>query len=96
MVVEWRCGPHLLSYRQTERTFGLLRGALDKATPNGEPSDGLSRVVDDLIEASIPAEYKEATTALAVDWTDVESFARPPRKVGAQSADPEASWGHVA
>ena len=51
-------------------------------------------MADDLIEASIPAEYKEATTALAVDWTDVESFARPPLKVGGETADPEASWGH--
>ena len=29
---------------------------------------------------------------LAVDWTDVETFARPRR--WAPSADPEASWGH--
>ena len=94
VVVEWKCGPHLLSYRQTEYTMRLIEGVLHKETPDGEPSDVLSRLVDDLIEASIPAEYKEATSALAVDWTDVESFARPPLKVGGQTADPEASWGH--
>ena len=94
VVVEWKCGPHLLSYRQTERTVGLLGAALHKETPDGEPSDVLSRFVDDLIEASIPAEYKQATKALAVDWTDVESFARPPPKEGGATADPEASWGH--
>ncbi len=94
VVVEWKGGSHLLTYRQTERTFGLLRAGLDKQTPDGEPAPALQRVVDDLIEASVPAEYKEATGAYAVDWTDVESFARPPLKVGARTADPEASWGH--
>ncbi len=95
VVVEWKGGgSHLLTYRQTERTFGLLRGALDKQTPDGEPAPALQRVVDDLIEASIPAQYKAATTAYAVDWTDVESFARAPLKEGAPTADPEASWGH--
>lgn len=94
VVVEWKCGPHLLSYRQTERTVGLLGAALSKESPDGEPSAVLSRFVDDLIEASIGAEYKEATSAYAVDWTDVESFARPPLKVGGETADPEASWGH--
>jgi hypothetical protein len=94
VVVEWKCGSHLLSYRQIERTVHLLCAALVKETPDGEPSDVLQRLVDDLIEASIPAEYKEATTALAVDWTDVEAFARPPLKVGGGTADPEASWGH--
>jgi hypothetical protein len=94
VVVEWKGGSHLLTYRQTERTFGLLRAVLDKETPDGEPTTALQRIVDDLIEASIPAEYKEASTAYAVDWTDVESFARPPLNVGAPTADPEASWGH--
>ena len=94
VVVEWKCGPHLLSYRQTERTVHLLEAALHKETPDGEPSHVLSRFVDDLVEASIPAEYKQATKALAVDWTDVESFARPPLKQGGATADPEASWGH--
>jgi hypothetical protein len=94
VVVEWKGGSHLLTYRQTERTFGLLRAALDKQTLDGAPAPALQRVVDDLIEGSIPTEYKEATSAYAVDWTDVESFARPPRKEGGPTADPEASWGH--
>jgi hypothetical protein len=37
----------------------------------------LRRFSDELLEASIPAEYKDATDAYAIDWTDVESFARP-------------------
>ncbi|MGP8205878.1 MAG: hypothetical protein ACLQVK_07420, partial [Acidimicrobiales bacterium] len=94
VVIEWKGGSHLLTYRQTERTVGLLAAALQKNSPDGEPSDVLARLSDDLIEASIPAEYKQATSAYAVDWTDVESFARPPLKEGAHTADPEASWGH--
>jgi hypothetical protein len=94
VLVEWKCGPHLLSYRQTERTVGLLAAALQKNSSDGKPSDVLARLSDDLIEASIATEYKQATSAYAVDWTDVESFARPPLKEGACTADPEASWGH--
>jgi hypothetical protein len=29
-----------------------------------------------------------------VDWTDLESFSRPPPARGGPCADPEASWGH--
>jgi hypothetical protein len=94
VVVEWKGGSHLLTYRQTEYTMRLIEGALRKSTPDGEPSDVLQGLADDLIEASIGAAYKEATSAYAVDWTDVESFARPPLKVGGETADPEASWGH--
>jgi hypothetical protein len=94
VVVEWKGGSHLLTYRQTEYTMRLIEGVLRKDTPDGEPSDVLQGLADDLIEAAIPAAYKEATSAYAVDWTDVESFARPPLKVGGETADPEASWGH--
>jgi hypothetical protein len=94
VVVEWKGRSHLLTYRQTEYTVGLLAAALQKDSPDGEPSDVLARLSDDLIEASIGAEYKQASSAYAVDWTDVESFARPPLKEGAHTADPEASWGH--
>ena len=65
-----------------------------KEDPDGEPTELLRGVVDDLVEASIGAEYKDATRSLAVDWTDVESFARPPLEAGGPTADPEASWGH--
>jgi hypothetical protein len=110
VVVACKGGPHPLTYRQVERTFGLLVDALSKKCPDGMPTEQLQGFVDALIEASIPAEYKEATSALAVDWTDVESFARPPipgksdgadteasgteADGGRPSADPEASWGH--
>ncbi len=91
---DWKNGPHQITYRQTERTFNLVVDALDKEHPGGAPSDALARTCDDLLEASIPAEHKDASTALAVDWTDVETFSRPPRHGTTECADPEASWGH--
>jgi hypothetical protein len=91
---QWKAGPHQLTYRQTERTFSLVADALGKDEPDGAPSDVLAGVCDDLLEASIPARYKDASAALAVDWTDVESWSRPPRHGTTECADPEAYWGH--
>jgi hypothetical protein len=38
--------------------------------------------------------HKNASSALAADWTDVEAWSRPPRHGSTGCADPEASWGH--
>ena len=94
VVADWKHGPHQLTYRQTERTFGLVTGALSKDIPGGLPSARLQRICDDLLETSIPDEFKHASSALAVDWTDVETFSRPPSRGSGGCADPEASWGH--
>jgi hypothetical protein len=94
VIADWKTGPHLLTYRQTERTFGLVADALGKDEPDGLPSGPLQRVCDDLLEASIPEEFKNGSTSLAVDWTDMESFSRPPPARGGECADPEAWWGH--
>jgi hypothetical protein len=94
VIEDWRAGPHQLTYRQVERTSGLVVKALRKDQPDGAPSAILTQTCNDLLEASIPDEHKHASTALAVDWTDVESFARPPRHGTVACADPEASWGH--
>jgi hypothetical protein len=91
---DWKAGPHRLTYRQTERTFRLVAKALRKDQPDGAPSDALARICDDLLEASIPGEYKQASSSLAVDWTDLETFSRPPPRGTTGCADPEASWGH--
>jgi hypothetical protein len=91
---DWSSGPHQLTYRQVERTFNLVADALAKQHPDGAPSGVLARICDDLLEASIPAQYKQASSSQAADWTDVESFARPPRHGTQDCADPEASWGH--
>jgi hypothetical protein len=90
----WKGGPHLLTYRQTEYTFGLVADALGKDKPDGLPSAPLQRTCDGLLEASVPEEFKDASTSLAVDWTDLESFSRPPPHGTSDCADPEASWGH--
>ena len=91
---DWKTGPHLLTYRQTERTFGLVAGALGDDHPDGLAPGRLQRICDALLEASIPEQFKDASASLAVDWTDMESFSRPPPHGTSDCADPEASWGH--
>jgi len=91
---QWKAGPHQLTYRQAGRTFNLVAEALASEHPDGAPSAELARVCDDLLEASIPARYKDTSAALAVDWTDAESWSRPPRHGTSECADPEAHWGH--
>ena len=93
VMQEWKDGPHQLTYRQAERTFGLITAALAKDTPDGTPSAALTAVLDDLLEASIPGEHKDASASLAADWTDVETFSRPSPSGSRTCADPQASWG---
>jgi hypothetical protein len=94
VIADWKHGPHRLTYRQTERTFGLVAAALAEDEPGGLPSGRLQGICDDLLEASVPEEFKDASSSLAVDWTDLESFSRPPPARGGPCADPEASWSH--
>jgi hypothetical protein len=94
VIADWDNGPHQLTYRQTEYTFGLVTAALGKDEPDGLPSGALAGVCDALLEASVPEDFKDTSTSLAVDWTDMESFSRPPPAKGGDCADPEASWGH--
>ena len=94
VIARWKHGPHLLTYRQTERTFGLVADALAEDQPGGLPTGRLQRICDALLEASIPDKLAGASTSMAVDWTDLESFSRPPPHGTSNCADPEASWGH--
>jgi len=94
VITDWKNGPHQLTYRQAEYTFALVAGTLAKGEPDGLPSPALQAICDDLLEASVPEEFKDASTSLAVDWTDLESFSRPPPHGTSDCADPEASWGH--
>jgi hypothetical protein len=91
---QWKNGPHQLTYRQTEYTFRLVAAALTKQQPDGAPGDDLAGICDDLLEASIPAAPKDASRSLAADWTDVETWSRPPRHGTTGCADPEAARGH--
>jgi len=94
VIVHWETGPHQLTYRQVEHTFGLVARALGKTEPDGAPARALQAACDQLLEASIPAVHKNTTSALAADWTDIETWSRPPRHGTTECADPEAHWGH--
>jgi hypothetical protein len=94
VLADWKHGPHLLTYRQTEYTFALVADAAGKDEPDGLPSGPLQHICDALLEASVPGQFKDTSASLAVDWTDLESFSRPPPRGTSDCADPEASWGH--
>ena len=95
VIAGWKTGPHQLTYRQVEHTFRLITRALSKTEPDGAPSADLQRLCDQLTEASIPEEFKDASSSLAVDWTDVEAWSRPvPAGSPGTGTDTEARWGH--
>ena len=94
VTAHWKSGPHTLTYRQVEHTFSILRRALEKDQPDGACSTRLSDFVDAIVEASIPSEFKNASSSVAADWSDHESFSRPPVGPALSCADKEASWGH--
>ncbi|MGB6582237.1 MAG: hypothetical protein WBF34_30440 [Streptosporangiaceae bacterium] len=66
VLEDWKAGPHLLTYRQTERIFSLAAAALASDGPGGRPPDRLQRLCDALLEASIPERFKDASRSLAV------------------------------
>jgi hypothetical protein len=94
VVADWKNAPHQLTCRQTGYTFGLVADTLAGDEPGGLPSGPLQGICDDLLEASVPEKFKDTSASLAVDWTDMDSFSRPPPAKGGPCADPEASWGH--
>ena len=94
VTVDWHGRPHLLTYRQVERTFALVASVLAKDVPDGTPSEVCQEVLDALVESSVPEELKDASRSLAVDWTDVESFSTRRTKPTGTYVDKEAAWGH--
>jgi hypothetical protein len=93
VIADWKHGPHQLTCRQTERTFGLVADAVAKDESGGLPSAPLQGICDDLLEASIPDQFKDASASLAVDWTDLETFSRPPPHGTSDCADPGSVVG---
>jgi hypothetical protein len=93
VIATWKSGEHLLTYRQIEYTFALIVRALSKEEPDGAPSQLLCEVLDQLLEASVKVTGDPASSSYAIDWTDLEAWARPPRGER-PSADPEAAFGH--
>jgi hypothetical protein len=94
VVVFTRRGPHLLTYRRVEYTNSLVCAVLGKDEPDGAASALLEGLQGALLESSVPRWSKTLSSSLAVDWSDIESFSKPPPKKGGSCADPEASWGH--
>jgi hypothetical protein len=80
VIAQWKHGPHQLTYRQLEYTYRLIATALSKDNPDGSPSETLSEILDRLLEASVQVLGKPDSSSYAVDWTDHETWARPPRK----------------
>jgi hypothetical protein len=78
VIVDWSDGPHALTYRQLEYTYRLTAKRLAKDTPDGSPSEALSEVLDALLEASITVLGEPDSSSYAVDWTDHETWSRPP------------------
>ena len=62
--------------RGHERTFGLVADALAKDEPDGLPSRAFAVICDDLLEASVPAEHKHASTVLNCDDSMRKHFNR--------------------
>ncbi|MHB8660288.1 MAG: hypothetical protein ACYC91_20625 [Solirubrobacteraceae bacterium] len=95
VLTRWRESWHRLTYRQTEYTFARIVRALSKPVPDGAPSQLLADVLDRLLEASVQELGVPTSSSYAVDWTDLEAWARPPAKHSTTpSTDPEAGWGH--
>ena len=95
VLARWRYGWHRLTYRQIEYTFTRVVCALSKPVGDGAPSELLADVLDRLLEASVQELGVPSASSYAIDWTDLEAWARPPAKHSTQpGTDPEASWGH--
>ena len=70
VIADWKHRPHQLTYRQTEYTFGLVAKALGKDEPGGLPPPELQAICDDLLEASVPAQFKDASSSLVLrSWS---------------------------
>ena len=80
VIVEWKHGPHTLTYRQLEYTYRLIVKKLSEDQPDGSPSEILSALLDRLLEASVQVLGEPSSSSYAVDWTDLEAWARPPPK----------------
>ena len=80
VIAQWKHGEHTLTYRQLEYTYRLLAKKLAKQTLDGSPSQALSAVLDRLLEASVTVLGEPGSSSYAVDWTDHETWSRPPPK----------------
>ena len=95
VTADWKHGPHLLTYRQTERTFGLVTAALGKDQPDGLPWQPLQAVCDHLLEH--PSRTSSRTPARRWPWTGQTPNPSPgPRPPGAAPAPTPKPGGDTA
>jgi hypothetical protein len=84
VIAHWKTGPHALTYRQLEYTYRLISQRLAKDKPDGSPSEALSAVLDALLEASVTVLGEPDSSSYTVDWTDHQTWSRPPPKRAAE------------
>ena len=95
VLAHWNTGPHQLSYRQLEYTFTLLVASARQRRARRHPLSAALRRARPAPGSQRPTCGGPPSSSFAVDWTDLETWARPPRKDGqGRCADPEAAWGH--
>ena len=95
VLADWKNGPHRLTYRQAEYTFGLVTGRARQGPARRAAVAGTAaQSATGCWKPSVRTRFKNASASLAVAWSDLESFSRPPPHGGGDCADPEASWGH--
>jgi hypothetical protein len=85
--------PSFRSLADDQRSSRLetVRTGIDPSERNAR----LAAFTDGLVEASVPDRYKQASTSLAADWTDLATWSRPTERQSDQvAADADAAWGH--
>lgn len=69
---------------------------IDSVQPSDEElsilEERLQQVANRLLEGSIPAQFRNASTSYALDWTDADTWASGHRSF-IPLADPDADWG---
>jgi hypothetical protein len=93
VIADCKHGPHALTYRQLEYTYRLIVKKLAKDKPDGSPSEALSDVLDRLLQASVQVLGEPASSSYGVDWTDHETWSRPPAKTPENSGTSPPATG---
>jgi hypothetical protein len=88
VIAQWKHGSHQLTYRQLEYTYRLIVKKLAKDQPDGSPSEILSEILDELLEASVTVLGEPPSSSYAVDWTAHETWSRPPSKQAPEREPP--------
>ena len=70
-----------------------VTGALAKDEPDGAPSGPAAGRLRRPAGSQHPRRAQDASPSLAADWTDAETWSRPPRHGTTECADPEAVLG---